>query len=410
MFDKIFRFNSQFTLTPFSELSEEHQKRFADFMSDDRFYGVLIADKIAKLTIKAVNRDLADFLARLRQPQRIADVLKEFPSDNSQDREQFIIQLVLDGVLEVQSNGEFISGVEAVNRVLLGSTHSSGFKSIESPTNTIHRASERSLYFAFISPCSHPRDISFILYNYNRIPLCRQWCQRIPHEEAFRVFLDLDSDDSWPGMPNWVNPQPIRTDEHGRPDAFDLHWRSWKLKGRKKSRDIPSYKVYFSPAPEALPAVFREVREAAAHSDAHAMKLGRNLPGILRPDKFIVYFPSYAPARDFARDLSAQLTPYPAHGTPFSYQVSDETALVTMGVDPPPRFGEKLSWRFYIANKLALAIQGIRRTNASDPREYIHSYMHLMGVDSSLWRPINDNWMIEFKIEEKIGANAQTHP
>ena len=406
MFDNVFRLNPLFTLTPFEDLSEDQKKKFRNLTNDKNFYGFLHAPREAKLTIKTVNRDLADFLRQLIEPKKLSDLFQIFNKGTKEEKEDFIIKLVLDSVLEVKDNNEFISGVEAVNRVLSPSTDFIRHNGDDSKKNHTQVLSDRSIHFALNSALIQPRDLSFLLYNFNRLPLSRRWKRRLPDEVALARYLDLWDDGVWPGMPKEVRPRPIRKDNKGEPNIFDLYWRAWRFKKKVSSKDKSSYKVYFSPLPQDLPDVFRMVRDAAAQSFAHSMKIGRNLSGILRADKLIVYFSEYPPALDFACKMSKTLTSFHYQGTPFSFQVNPDNPLVSMGVDPPRKFGDLFSWRLYITNKLSLAMQGARRTKAKNPINYIHTYMRMIGVDSYNWRPLSDDWSIEFQIEEQ--KNGQT--
>jgi hypothetical protein len=385
------------------ELTEDQKKKFRHLIESGNFYGFLHAPREAKLTVKTVNRSFAEFLNDLREPKRIADIFAGYDQGTEEEKKQLLIRLVLDSVLEVQNDGEFVSGVEAVRQVLSPETGTIDNGDINHKGNLAQTLSAEAIHFAFNSALIHPQDVSFYLYNFNRIPLSLNWQKRFPDEAAVAAFLGLHADGSWEGMPAWVKPQPVRIEDGGEPNQFDLYWRSWQLKARKPSKDMPSYKVYFCPTPDGLPSVFRIVRDIAADSEAHAMKIGRALTGILRADKFIVYFSDFPLALRFAEDISSKLTGFYSQGNPFSFQVEQDSGLVCMGVDPPPILGEKNSWRLYITNKIALAIQGARRTEPENPLEYLHTYMHMLGVDSHNWRPLKDDWSIDFR--QKAGKH-----
>jgi hypothetical protein len=404
MFENVFRFNRLFTLTPFVDLTDEQRKNLEHLTANRDFFGILHAPSQARLAVKGINRDLADFLLQFTEPMKLSDAFRRFDKGTRQEKEQFIIRLVLESVLEVQAGDEFISGVEAVDRILLHNESVGREGSDPVERNYIQRISDKYIHSAFNSALTLPRDISIYLYNFNRIPLSRRWQQRFPGEKELAQFLDLHVDGSWAGMPDSILTRSIKIDENGQPDIFDSYWRSWNFKDKRHSEELPSYKVYFSPLPNALPTVFRIVRDAAGGTDAHFMKIGRHLSGILRPDKLIVYFSEYASARDFARETAAVLGSYDSQGTPFSFQVDPENPLVSLGVDPPRRFTEAYSWRLYITNKLALAINGARRSSARNPLDYIHSYMRLIDVDSLNWCPLRDDWSMEFRpIEQENG-------
>ncbi len=393
MFDKIFRLNPLYSITPFEDLTDEQKKRFQHLVSNKALYGFVHAPREAKLTVKAVNRDLADFLRQFSRPIRLRDAFQKFDRGTKEERRKYIIRLVLDSVLQVLADGEFISGVEAVNRVLTSSKNLAYSGDKRAYIQTI---SERGIHLAFNSALTTPQDLATYLYNLNCIPINRRWKRHLPDSKALAAYLHLRDDGTWQGMPNSIRSRQIRLDEKGEPDTFDLYWRSWDFKKRKHPKDKPSYKVYFSPLPQDLPRVFQIVRGAVAESGAHFMKIGRHLAGILRPDKLLVYFSEYKQAFDFASLMSEQLISLDPQGVPFSFQVNPKNPIVSMGVDPPHKIGESYSWRLYITTKLALAIQGARRDGTKNPLEYIHAYMQLIGVDSLRWRPLSDDWSIEF--------------
>jgi len=407
MFDTIFRLNPLFTLTCLQDVDEKQKEQFTRFASKKDFFGLLHAPPEAKLTVKAVNRDLAVFLQQLHEPKRLSTVFSSLGEKAKEEDERYILRLVLDNVLEVQHEGEFISGVEAVNRVLSPPSRFQHPTQTPGKRNRIQILSDASIFFAVNSALVHPRDVSLVLYNFNRIPLSRHWKQRFPNETALATYLDLSDDGSWEGMSNWAIPRVAEKETNGKTAQFDLYWRGWNFARKRPPEDMPSYKVYFSPLPQDLPDVFRIVRHAASHSEAHFMKIGRNVPEILRADKLIVYFGEYRHAVGFAREMSGSLASFRYQGTPFSYQVNPDNPLVSIGVDPPRNFGNLFSWRLYITTKLSLAIQGARRTGAKDISEYIHTYMRVVGVDSLNWCPLNEDWSIAFRVEEKKDGQSE---
>ena len=62
MFENVFRLNPVITITPFEKLPPEHQEKLKPLLEDKEFFGVLQAPREAGLTIKAVNKRLAEFL------------------------------------------------------------------------------------------------------------------------------------------------------------------------------------------------------------------------------------------------------------------------------------------------------------------------------------------------------------
>ena len=399
--DNVFRLNPLFSLIPCEHLDDKQKKWLNRVIKKNTIYGLLQPLPEVRLTVKAVNRDLAVLLQQLLEPKKLSSVFRSLGEQVKEEDEHYIIRLVLDNVLEVQHGNKFISGVDAVNRILSPSSPFPYSRDQSGTQNHIQDLSHRALYFAANSALVHPRDISLVLYNFNRIPLSRRWKQRFPSERALATYLELSDDGSWKGMSNRVLPRTGQTETTDKPAHFDSYWRGWYFGEKRPSDDRPSYKVYLSPLPENLPQVFRIVRQAASFSDAHFMKIGRNVQDILRADKLLVYFAEYRHALNFAHEMSESLISYRYQGTPFTYQVHPDNPLVSMGVDPPRTFRRLFSWRLYMTSKLALAIQGARTSGTKNVTDYIHSYMNILGIDSVNWCPLNKDWNIVFRAEEK---------
>src|SRR6058998_3044261 len=76
-------------------------KRLDELTRDADFYGLLVPQARPAATIKAVGREVAALLRALVSPAPLA------VNDD-------VIDLVLDGVLEVRDNGHFVCGADAL--------------------------------------------------------------------------------------------------------------------------------------------------------------------------------------------------------------------------------------------------------------------------------------------------------
>jgi hypothetical protein len=396
IFEHTFRLNPAFKIKPVDELTEKQKTSFRRILAGKNVHSLLHAPPEAKLSVKALNLELARFLEYLREPRRLTDLPERFKEDPESEMQQLIIQLVLDDVLEIRLDGGFVSGMTAINTVM-PAKRAAG-RDGGGDRNDLHRISRVAIDFALISPYKHPRDISWILYNFNRIPMHRYRRRQLPDEESVLRFLDLNEDGSWRGMPETIRPVPPERDNEGEYTAFYQIWRSWRMGRRKKGKEALGYKVYVSPLPDDMPAVFAILRDRLADSGAHAMKTGRVVTAILRPDKLIVYFRDIAGALAFAEELQGVTASFTGHGVPFTYQLDGGSGLVSIGVDPPGKFGIENSWRRYVTDKLALAIQGAHRAGAEDIMEYVRTYMNMFGVDMDEWRPVKEDWTMEFDL------------
>src|SRR5258708_32771039 len=90
------RTSARFELKRLDELTPEQRKPFDELTRDANFYGLLVPRASSVATIKSVDTELAALLRALERPSPI-------------DADDDIIDLVLDGVLEIEDDGEFVS-------------------------------------------------------------------------------------------------------------------------------------------------------------------------------------------------------------------------------------------------------------------------------------------------------------
>src|SRR5262249_57560169 len=95
--------------------------------------------------------------------------------------------------------------------------------------------------------------------------------------------------------------------------------------------------------------------------------------GLLRPDKIVAYFPTLDGLRTASDRLATRLDGCPAHGVPFTSELSGG-GLLSWGVDPPA--SERLvnwqpqeSWRLWLTNRLANALFTARAGGAAGALE-----------------------------------------
>jgi len=398
MFDCVFRLNPIFKITLVEELTDKQKNAFRRVLTGRKVHSLLHAPREANFTVKALNKPLSEFLEYLREPKKIADLPADYKFELDKDTKQLIVQLVLDGVIEIKFDDSFISGVEAYNKVISPS-EPVGIPEKADELGFIQKISRIALDFVLKSPYKHPRDLAWILYNFNRVPMHRKRRIQLPDEEAVLKFLDLNEDGSWDGMPDAIKCVEPQGDKNSDLAPFFQIWRSWKVNGAKLKRDKVNYKVYISPLPDEMPEVFKIVREKIVDAGANSMKTGRVTSAILRPDKLIVYFSNISDALDFANDMIGETSQFKGQGVPFSFQLFRGNQLISIGVDPPPKFGLQNSWRRYVTDKLALAIQGADRANVKDRIKYIRTHMRVFGVDIDEWRTVNKDWTIEFDLK-----------
>lgn len=160
-------------------------------------------------------------------------------------------------------------------------------------------------------------------------------------------------------------------------------WLGFSRRGRAGDAP-PALKLYASPRPEALATVFPALADGLARLEVRSFKVGRGVAGLLRPDKIVAYFDDLEHLRQTAGALARDLADCPAQGVPFTAELVG-SGLLSWGMDPPPTpGGPPVSWRSWIAGRLAAAILAVRR-RGEDPTEAVLARLADEGVEG--WAP-----------------------
>jgi hypothetical protein len=366
-----FRVSPEVELVLFDRLDAERKARLGPLARDPAFYGLLVTPS----TSKAVDRDSALLLLTLRTPGAIpAYALRAFGGDARRK----ITGLVLDGVLEVEHGGTFHSGPAAVSLIAAESgTDGAG-------GGAIGRLSLDALRYAAALPTRDPSILAGRLYRYNRIPLTPRYVRAYETEtEEERLGLAAPRAASilarcWTRVPTAGSP-----------------WMSWIAR-----RDVErppaadeTYKLYVSPAIEAVRHVVPGVVAAVTPHRPLAWKVGRGVHGLLRPDKVMIYFARRDDLHGAAEAVAAALTGAPAHGVPFSSPITAD-GLLSWGVDPADDEGmvsllRSESWRERLTNQMGAAL--VAAPSRSEGLEAVVRFVLLRleahGVDPTTWAP-----------------------
>ena len=148
---------------------------------DPDCYGVLRPRNDSNLGLKTVSRDTALLLFSLQEagplPRYAAKTL-------GVDCAAAIGRMVLDGILEIEANGEMISGPEACALVC---------RTAVAPENEGRLAaiSRRAIEYAAALELDDPLELSARLYSYNCIPASRRWRELLPEDNATAKYLGL---------------------------------------------------------------------------------------------------------------------------------------------------------------------------------------------------------------------------
>ena len=382
--DGAFRANPGYELLAFDHLPPEERELFSALQDDPSLYGVLRPREGTGLPVKSACLLTSQLFTALKHPSALPGFITagSDPEINLQ-----IVQLVLDGVLQILHRGELLYGPRAFSAVCKSAP-------LPRPAGVIARLSHDALRYAQALPLTDPAALSARLYAWGRIPSSPSWRRKFPTADSVPQCLRIED-----GAPN-----ALRLSAHWKslpPDPDNDGWLFWQsLRPRFTGPGAPpmaAYKLYVSPHPAFLREAFEAMIPALEHTHASAFKIGRNLAGILRPDKMIAYFPNLDQALEAADRILARLQGCPAHGVPFTAQIGNP--LLSWGADPPrernvPSWLERQSWRFWIANRLAVSMATAKAQSSGahslpmEPWKFAIDRLSLDGVDTDTWSPI----------------------
>lgn len=355
----------------------------ASLREDPDFYGVLRPREAGSaLGLKAVDRDTALLFLTLAEPGPLPSYARLALREGAQ---RTAAQLVADGVLEAESGGGFVSGPAAL--ALLrdeGPARSGG------GTGRLAALSVAALRYAQDLAIDDPLLLSGRLYGYNHRPLTPAWKRRLPGPGAVLEHLGL--------APGGANRALV--ERHWSQGSPSEAWIYWHLRAPRAARPSSgsiggggaTWKLYVSPAPEALAESFGAVLEALAAARAQQFKIGSDAWGLLRADKIVSYFPSFEALAEAAEAIAARLAGIPAQGVPFTSEIGGD-GLVSWGVDPPSRERSaaswigQTSWRLWLTHRLARALLDARAVSGVEPWSFALERLRLEGIDPGTWTP-----------------------
>jgi hypothetical protein len=375
--------NPGYELVLFDRLPPEQQKLLSDLQKDTDFYGILRPQEPGGLGIKSVDRDTALLFLTLQQPGRLPAYVK---AQLGELCNQSVAELVLDSVLQIEWNGAFVSGSEAYGRIYEE-------KASSTAQGTIARLSLEALKYAQALEINDSSRLSTRLYLYNRVPLSPYWKRMFPTTDAVAEYLGIQAG----------RPTDKRLDQHWSrisPSPPNDGWLMWEPRHTTPALQKPGYthKLYVSPACEFVRDAFQASVEVLSNMRAPHFKVGKDIYGLLRPDKFVVYFWSFEDLQEASEQLRHKLAGMPAHGVPFTAEIAGN-GLLSWGIDPPAEeqmlgwLGRE-SWRLWITNRLALALLAAKaaKSREVEPWQFAMERLRLENVNTETWTPAKKIW------------------
>jgi hypothetical protein len=343
----------------------------ASLGNDTGCYGIL-RPKDARRSIKSVSHDSALLLFTLQNASRLPQYVVEALGKQC---ESVIGQMVLDEILEIEVNGEFVSGPAACELFLRE----------QAPTahETLPAAlSHDAIEYADALGIVNPAVLSARLYTYNCVPASRRWRSLLSTENAVEAYLGVREKSTVEALDRqWLRTAP-------QTDTGWLAWRSVQATDGRAS--VPIFKLYVSPACNETRTAFQIVAGVVADSAAFYWKAGNSLYGLLRPDKMVVYFLEFAELQATAARLLEKLDGCPAQGVPFTAGV-DARGLLSWGIDPLPEdiSLQPESWRIRLCNLLSAALVLAKTTEheGASAVSFAKERLRMEGVDPRTWAP-----------------------
>jgi hypothetical protein len=373
----VFRANPAYELVVYDRLSPTEKSALSALTSDADFYGIL-RPKVPGLNLKSVNRDLALLFSTMANPGTMPSYVE---AELGRSFAGFVTQLVLDQVFEVEHEGTFVSAASA--------QHLFGAERGHRPASRISELSQRAVQYAQHLDIDEAAVLGARIYFYNRQPASPQLAAEFLGEGRLAKHLGINEEtpfgtrlkQKWSKVPEEPTLQG---------------WRMWRSKRRHKGKSGSGYKLYVSPQTPSLGEAFRASADVFERTGVQQFKVGRDLHGILRPDKLVAYFSSEDDVRETGERLYAKLGGMPAHGVPFTCDLHGD-GLLSWGMDPPRRtqvlpWQERQSWRLWVVNRLAIALLAAkaRPSTNTEPWKFALDRVRFDGVETNSWMPAPD--------------------
>ena len=379
-----FRASPLFALVAHDELAPDQRAAFGALAGRADYFGLLMPDTALPLSTKTVGPDLAGLLLGLRQPALLPPALRDAASPSQR---RALLQLVLDGILEIETSQGFVCGPQAA---AMGFTQTPGHDA--RPASLLQRLSMQALQCAAAVPDLAPLALASRLYRHHGVPLTPDWQQRWGHLDDTRDLLGLGADTALGGL----------LFEH-YVEVEHAAWHMWQRADRADTVAAAALpvKLYISPHPQALAQAASWAVELLVRARVPAFKLVRGGLGLLRPDKLIAYFETAEQMQAVAALLAPALRGCRAQGVPFTCALGDD-GLLSWGSDPPDDhrlldWQRVESWRSWITRRLAFALVQARGSGES-PAACCHfalERLRLDGIDIHTWSPAPGAWREE---------------
>jgi len=371
LFDRRLRANPDYELVPRDASAQCDHAEPRTASRDQPPYGHLRPRRSSSLVLREVSPDIALLFLALQRGGRVPDY---FRSQFGRSIESQLTRLVLDGVLEVEHEGDFVCGPGAV-APLPG-------KEAYSPKGRIAALSIEALRYGEALGALGIPEMTRRLYDFGRQP---------PTPAQKRAFHQSGIDAAAGALATARR----ALDRHWAPArSMDSYWIRWRPIKAGDPGEPTRFKLYASPALADVAEAFHAAAEILGQSPGvRGLKLGRGLPGLTRPDKLVAYFSRRDDLQEAGWRLHQRLQACRVQGVPFTAELSAD-GLLSWGADPPRTGpGQPASWRFWLAGKLAMHLETARKAGVAGPIwPIVLDRLRADGVNPQTWVPASDLW------------------
>jgi hypothetical protein len=363
--DAILRANPAYELVSLERLAAEERAVLNGAAGEDDLYGLLRPREGTALAPRSASTSVALLVLSLAEPGPLPAFAAKSLGGGAVGT---IERLVLDGVLELDVDGRFVSGAAALDEA--GEPERLG---------TVAELSLEAARHVSALEGVAPELLALRLYCYGRRPLTPSLQARFPDEDSVARFLQVDRAEA-----QWTE---VDAEDGGA-------WRSWRPRGLSapRGRAAAGFKLYVAPELDALPDAFAPVAETLAGTPSVlGFKVARDVAGLCRPDKLVAYFQRFEDLRAAVPRLRERLGAMTAQPVPFTGEVAAD-GLLSWGVDPLPSETDGQSWRLWLAIRLAEYIVEARLEGADEPWRFAIERLRLDGIDTTAWAPFSTGW------------------
>ncbi len=358
-----FRANPRYELTLLDHVGEPHADVCGWLRSDTLPSG------------KPVDRLIARVFNDLAEPGLLPAYLDRSPQHRS-----LVAGLVLDEVLEIASRDSFVCGPEACPLICTKMPDpSSGSALARLSLEAVHHGERLAIDDA--------ARLAARLYFYNRVPITPHWARTFAGADAMISYLHVRTDSA---IAILLGREWVMT-PGGPTGGGWLTWRS-RRQGSDAQQRGRSFKLYISPACGRLRDAFRAAVEVFTDCGALGFKVGNDVYGLLRPDKFVAYFEDFDRLIEAAARILRALNDCPAHGVPFTGDLGG-SGLLSWGTDPAAGepglpWEDRGSWRLWVTGHLAAALVAAKRHDGIQPWRFALARLAVAGIDPDSWTPV----------------------